>query len=29
MEDENGEEVNEIKYFKNFFIDQETNQPKG
>ena len=28
MENENGEEVNEFEYFKNFFIDQETNQAK-
>ena len=28
MEDENGEEVNEFEYFKDFFVDGETNQPK-
>ena len=28
MENENGEEVNEFEYFKNFFVDEETNQPK-
>ncbi len=28
IENENGEEVNEFEYFKNFFVDQQTNQPK-
>ena len=28
IENENGEEVNEFEYFKNFFVDEETNQPK-
>ena len=28
MENENGEEVNEFEYFKNFFVDGETNQAK-
>ncbi len=27
-ENENGDEVSEFEYFKNFFIDRETNQPK-
>jgi hypothetical protein len=28
MENENGDEVDEFEYFKNFFVDEETNQPK-
>lgn len=28
VQNENGEEVNEFEYFKNFFVDEETNQPK-
>ena len=28
IENESGEEVNEFEYFKNFFVDEETNQPK-
>ena len=27
-QNESGEEVNEFEYFKNFFVDEETNQPK-
>ena len=27
-ENENGDEVSEFEFFKNFFVDEETNQPK-